>query len=81
MTFLQCFLHTLPFTFAFFHVKLRYISVWEQEDRVLRRRGAGLGVVDGRLVIRQADGEPVMFFDDFYTLPYRAESEFGAGRE
>lgn len=73
MTFLQCFLLTLPFTFAFFHVMLRYIAMWEQGDRVLRRRGAGLGVVEGRIVIRTEDGVPVMFFDDYYTLPYRRD--------
>ena len=71
MTFLQCFLLTLPFTFALF--MLRYISVWEREDRVLRRGGTGLVVIDGRIVIRGEDGLPVMFFDDYYTLPYRRD--------
>lgn len=73
MTFLQCFLITLPFTFAFLHTMLWFIAKWEQEDRVLRRRVAGLGVVEGRLVIRTEDGVPVMFFDDYYTLPYRRD--------
>ena len=80
MTFLQCFILVLPFSFAFFHVMLKFISTWEQEDRVLRRRLSGLAVVDGRIVIRSEDGLPAMFFDDFYTLPYRSESEFGGGK-
>ena len=77
MTRLQLFIIVLPFVFAYFHVIARVVNKWCQEDRVLRQSLAGVVMVDGRLLIRDEKNANVMYYDDFYTLPYRPGAERG----
>lgn len=73
MNFLTIYLLILAATFAYAHVMLRFIQSWVNEDRVLRQCLAGVVSVNGRILIRDDKGANVMYYDDFYTLPYRRE--------
>ena len=59
------------------HVVVRVADKWYQEDRVLRQSLAGVVVVDGRVLIRDEKNAAVMYFDDYYTLPYRPGADRG----
>ena len=46
----------------------RTTEEWRKEDKLIRRRLAGLGMIEGRWVIRQEDGAPLMFLEN-YEMP------------
>ena len=77
----ETFLQFCPACLLFVWVAFRTSEEWLREDRVLRRRLAGVALVDGRWVIRQEDGNPVMFLEG-YQMPCRPVSRercFGLG--
>jgi len=58
-----------------------FIENWAREDREKREtvRRRILGFAGSRLAIFRPRGdhfEPVMFFDDYFTLPYRPGSQW-----
>jgi|HubBroStandDraft_5_1064220.scaffolds.fasta_scaffold559640_2 hypothetical protein len=63
MNFLTCFLMWFPACALFVAIAYRTEMAWLAEDRLLRRRLAGVGTLRGRPVLRQEDGAPLMFLD------------------
>jgi hypothetical protein len=70
MTFFQTFLMLFPACLLFVWIAFRTTEEWMKEDRLIRRRLAGVGQIDGRWVIRQEDGAPLMFLEN-YVMPCR----------
>jgi hypothetical protein len=70
MTFIQILLMVFPACLLFVWIAFRTTEEWMKEDRLIRRRLAGLGMIDGRYVIRQEDGGPLMFLEN-YVMPCR----------
>lgn len=67
---LQIFALTLSCSLAYWWLMLRFKDNWDSEDAEERKNLAGLGMFEGRLVIRNEHNprQPVMFFEDFYGL-------------
>jgi hypothetical protein len=61
-------LQFFPACLLFIWIVFRTTEEWRKEDKLIRRRLAGLDQIDGRWVIRQEDGAPLMFLEN-YEMP------------
>ena len=65
---IDTFLQFFPACLLFIWIVFRTTEEWRKEDKLIRRRLAGLGMIEGRWVIRQEDGAPLMFLEN-YEMP------------